>query len=74
VVELEAANLGAEDFSYFVGEVPGCYIRFGARAPGSEGFPAHSSRFDFDEAALSTGAEWFARVAACAGEKLAQSK
>lgn len=74
VVELEAANLGAEDFSYFVGEVPGCYIRFGARAPGCEGFPAHSSRFDFDEAALSTGAEWFARVAACAGEKLAQSR
>lgn len=72
VVELEHANLGAEDFSRFVERVPGCYIRFGARVSGREGFPAHSSKFDFDEDALLLGAAWFAEVAKSAGRALAE--
>ena len=54
-----------------VADVPGCYIRFGAQVPGRESFPAHSGRFDFDEAALATGAAWFAEVAQRAGRVLA---
>lgn len=71
VIELEHANLGAEDFSNFLEHVPGCYIRFGAQVAGREGFPAHSSKFDFDESALASGAAWLAEVAMVAGAAVA---
>ncbi len=71
VIRLEHANLGAEDFSNFVERVPGCYIRYGAQVAGREGFPAHSSKFDFDEDALATGATWLAEVAKVAGRAVA---
>ncbi len=70
VEPLHTANMGGEDFAYYLEKVPGCYIRFGGQAPGREGFPAHSSRFDFDERALAVGAAWFARVAYFAGKAL----
>ncbi len=71
VVPLVFANMGGEDFAFFLDHVPGCYIRFGAQVLGREGFPAHSSRFDFDEQALATGAAWFVEVAREAGRRLA---
>ncbi|MFT7621826.1 MAG: amidohydrolase [Myxococcota bacterium] len=70
VVPLRTANMGGEDFACFLDHVPGAYIRYGAQVPGREGFPAHSSRFDFDEGAMAIGAAWLARVAVCAGELL----
>jgi hippurate hydrolase len=63
VTDLRVANMGGEDFSYYLEQVPGCYVRFGAQIQGREGFPAHSSKFDFDEAALAIGAKYFAEVA-----------
>ena len=71
VVPLRTANMGGEDFAWFVEQVPGCYIRFGARVSGRESFPAHSSRFDFDENAMAAGAAWFFKVAHLAGARLA---
>ncbi len=68
--ELTYANMGAEDFSCYLERVPGCYIRFGAQVPGREGFPAHSSKFDFDEAALRTGAAWLYEMARVGGAGL----
>lgn len=68
---MHKANMGAEDFSYYLQKRPGCYVRLGSQRPGHEGFPAHSSKFDFDEAALATGARYFANVARVAGEALA---
>lgn len=70
VHELRGANMGGEDFAWYLDEVPGCYIRFGAQVRGREGYPAHSSRFEWDEIALATGAGWFARVARLAGEHM----
>jgi hippurate hydrolase len=70
VVALHTANMGGEDFSYYLDQVPGCYIRFGGQVPDLKGFPAHSSQFDFDERALAAGAAWFTRVAHIAGESL----
>ncbi len=70
VEPLHTANMGGEDFAYYLQEIPGCYIRFGAAVMGKEGFPAHSSRFDIDEDALGVGAAWFARVARLCGERL----
>ncbi len=71
VVPLACANMGGDDFAFFLRHVPGCYIRFGARPPGGEDCPAHSGRFDFDETALATGAAWFVAVARRGAEALA---
>ena len=67
---LETANMGGEDFACYLEQVPGAYVRFGARGPGMEGVPAHSSRWDFDEAALAVGAAWYRAVAREAGRRL----
>ncbi|MEZ4239438.1 MAG: M20 family metallopeptidase [Myxococcota bacterium] len=60
---LGTANMGGEDFAWYLDHVPGAYIRFGARTTGEEPPPAHSSRFDFHEDALPVGAAWYDRVA-----------
>lgn len=73
VEALRTVNMGAEDFGVYLEEVPGCYIRYGGRLPGREGYPAHSSRFDFDEEALAAGAAWLAEVAKVAGRELARA-
>ena len=39
---------------------------------GHEGFPAHSSRFDFDEQALAVGAAYYHQVARIAGRRLTE--
>lgn len=67
---LKTANMGAEDFSYYMEKVPGAYVRFGGQAPGKEGYPAHSSKFDFDESALAVGAAYYRAVAKRAGQHL----
>lgn len=68
VRQLATANMGGEDFSFYLEQIAGCYVRFGGQIPGKEGFPAHSSRFDFDEAALGAGAAYFANLARIAGD------
>jgi hippurate hydrolase len=70
-VPLHTPNMGGEDFACYMERVPGCYVRLGARAPGREGFPAHSSKFEFDEAVLPIGARFFYEVARLAGGILA---
>jgi len=72
VAELRTANMGGEDFAYYLEHVKGCYIRFGSQVPGRESFPAHSGQFDIDERSLGCGAAWFAEVARRAGERLAR--
>jgi hippurate hydrolase len=63
VRRLTAANMGGEDFAWYLQAVPGCYVRFGGRPEDRPAHPAHSGRFDFDERALEIGAAWFDRVA-----------
>lgn len=70
-VPFDVTNMGGEDFSRYLGLVPGCYIRMGA-SPGEDSHPAHSDKFDFDEAALPIGAAWLAQVARLAGEALVE--
>jgi hippurate hydrolase len=69
-VPLHTTNMGGEDFAFYMEKIPGCYVRFGARAPGRDGFPAHSSRFEFDEDILPIGARYFYEVARLAGSTL----
>ncbi len=66
-VPLHTPNMGGEDFAFYMEKIPGCYVRLGARAPGQDGFPAHSSRFEFDEDILPIGARYFYEVALLAG-------
>lgn len=74
VLPLRTANMGAEDFSYYMEKIPGAYVRFGGQVPGKEGFPAHSSKFDFDEEALAVGAAYYRAVARIAGQRLSEQR
>ncbi len=56
------SSLGGEDFAFYLQEIDGCLVRFGAQKDDGSG-PAHSSTFDFDENVLSIGAAWYAEVA-----------
>ena len=71
VLPLRTANMGAEDFSYYLEKMPGVYVRFGGQVKGRESYPAHSSKFDFDEQALAIGAGYYYRLAILAGQRLA---
>ncbi len=68
IVQMEIANMGGEDFGYYLEQVPGCYVRFGTARAGVEQYPAHSSKFDFDEEALAVGAAYYRAVAEVAGQ------
>ncbi len=56
------SSLGGEDFAFYLEEISGCLVRFGAKVSDKTG-PAHSSTFNFDEAVLPLGAAWYAQVA-----------
>jgi metal-dependent amidase/aminoacylase/carboxypeptidase family protein len=63
ITTLPTANMGGEDFGFYLLTVPGCYIRIGAAHVGREFHSAHSSKFDVDEEALAYGAAWYHQVA-----------
>ncbi len=72
VQPMTAGNMGGEDFGFYLEHVPGCFVRFGARIAGKESFPAHSSRFEWDERAMAPAALYFRSVALVAGQRLAE--
>lgn len=57
-------TMGAEDMSYVLEKVPGCYMVVGSSNK-KRGlvYPHHSAKFDFDEAALEVGVEVWLRLA-----------
>lgn len=63
VVAAEYPSMGSEDFSFYLKEKPGCFVRFGARAPDWDPVPLHSPAFDIDERVIGVGARFFDRVA-----------
>ena len=68
---LQGTNMGGEDFAYYLREVPGCFVRFGAGKEGVKNYPAHSSRFDFNEEVLRIGALFFYRLVRLAVQRVA---
>jgi len=58
---LPQKTMGAEDFSYFLQERPGCFFFVGAALPG-EARPHHKSVFDFDEFAMMIGASVYVQI------------
>lgn len=64
-------TMGAEDMSYFLEAVSGCYLRLGSGNP-DKGLihPHHSALFNFDEAALPIGVELLSQITlACLSEQ-----
>lgn len=74
ILSMETANMGAEDFSYYLDQVPGCYVRFGAASAGLRHHPAHSSKFDFDEQAIASGAAYYYAIARIACQAYSQEQ
>ena len=62
IVVADHPSMGAEDFSWFLTEAPGCYVRFGARPETGEYIPLHSPRFDVDERVLAVAARYYETV------------
>jgi amidohydrolase len=57
-------SMGAEDFSFYLGHVPGAMFRLGTRRPGQmEIMDIHHPRFDVDEAAVGVGVRVFVETA-----------
>jgi hippurate hydrolase len=63
LMQLDHPSMGGEDFSYYLEQIPGCYVRFGARPEGQEYVPLHSPSFDIDENVLRVGAAYFDQIA-----------
>jgi len=58
----ECQTMAAEDMSFFLEAVPGCYFFLGSANPSLNlAFPHHHPRFDFDETVLGLGVEIFVR-------------
>lgn len=63
VAAMDYPSMGAEDFSFYLQKLPGCYVRFGARLRENEYIPLHSPAFDINEDVLKIGAAFFEQVA-----------
>ena len=55
-------SMGGEDFAFMLNEVPGAYLWLGAAREG-ENPGLHSAKFDFNDAVLPAGAEFWVRLA-----------
>ncbi|MEE8342040.1 MAG: amidohydrolase [Candidatus Neomarinimicrobiota bacterium] len=57
-------TMGAEDFSYYLQKIPGCFFFIGSAPPDLEllSVPHHCSHFDIDERALLVGASMFVQL------------
>jgi hippurate hydrolase len=73
VTPLGFYNLGGEDFAYYMQQVPGCFMRIGAREPGGEVLPAHSPYFYAAGSCIFVGAAVLAECARVASAALAKS-
>jgi amidohydrolase len=70
VVGSEFPSMGSEDFAYYLDQVRGAFVRFGARPPDWEPIPLHSPAFDIDEKVLAVGANFYNRVARLAHDQI----
>jgi amidohydrolase len=62
VRQMEHPSMGSEDFSYFLQQFPGAYLRMGARRAGEEHVPLHSPSFTIDEDVLKVGAALYDEI------------
>ena len=63
IVPLGSLNLAAEDFASYLEQMPGCFLRIGAREKGGATIPAHSPRFYAAPESIFVGAAVLAEAA-----------
>ena len=51
IVEMQTPTMGGEDFSFFLGKIPGAYFMLGT----GDSFPIHNPAFDFDDRTIPVG-------------------
>src|SRR5690348_15216910 len=71
VVPLGFLNMAGEDFAHYMERIPGCFLRIGAREPGSLAIPAHAPKFYAAEESIFVGAAVLAETARIASDALA---
>ena len=71
LVPLGTTNMGGEDFAVYMENIPGCFLRIGAREPGGRVIAAHSSGYYAAEGALFIGAAVLAEAARVASATFA---
>lgn len=71
LVPLGTTNMGGEDFAEYMQNIPGCFMRIGAREPGGRVIAAHSPSYYASEDALFIGAAVLAESARVASDALA---
>lgn len=71
VVPMPGANMGGEDFAFYMERMPGCFMRIGAREPGGKVIPAHAPYFYAAEECIFVGAAVLAEAARQASVALA---
>ena len=71
VKPLPVANMGGEDFGFYLERIPGCFIRVGARLPGNPVVGAHTPYFAPAEEAIFVGGALLAAAARRASSELA---
>lgn len=54
-------SMGAEDFSFLLGEKPGCYVWLG-NGPGEGGCMLHNPLYDFNDGIIPLGASYWVRL------------
>lgn len=69
-VPLGPLNLAAEDFACYLEQMPGCFLRIGAREAGGASIPAHSPRFYAAQESIFVGAAVLAETARIASAEL----
>jgi hippurate hydrolase len=74
VVPLGITNMAGEDFAWYQEQMPGCFMRIGAREPDQKPIAAHSPQFDVAEDAIFVGAATLAECARRASSALAADK
>lgn len=61
-IHTERKSLGAEDMSYFLNAVPGCYFFIGSKPNNNHSTNWHSATFNIDEDALLYGVEFLKEI------------
>jgi len=70
IVPLGPLNLAAEDFACYLEQMPGCFLRIGAREEGGVAIPAHSPKFYAAPESIFVGAAVLAETARIASAEL----
>ena len=69
-IDLPEPNMGAEDFAFYLQEIPGSFLRIGSRLTTEDHIPAHNSNFYVHNHAIFVGASVLAQTARIASQSL----